>query len=379
MAVKYINETRVLQLLYWEGELTQMEIKKHLKLSSPTITQAIQMFRKAGLLIDGTELKSSGGRKPRKIAFNYNACHSVGLEIRRHSVVIVITNLKGIVISSEIKRLDFENTSSYWCALNGYVKELIEKTAGVQMVLGVGIAFPGEVSFGDSMIERAVVLGLRKVPLDNIRRHFDYDIYIENGASTAGFGAAWRDKVIKNAAYIVVTDDGVAGAIILDNHIFRGGGKAGAFGHMTLNPAGKICFCGARGCWTAYCALSNLSNVCDGDLDLFFQRLEQKDDICMQKWDEYLNYFAQALDNLALSLDLDIIIGGKIIRYLPPYMDDLRQKMQKVPSLFENMPLVRMDDVDENSLAIGASLIFVDRLLSGRIDFKQKFKEIADE
>lgn len=376
MAVKYINETRVLQLLYKEGELTQMELKKQLQLSSPTITQALQMFRKMGILVDGTELQSSGGRKPRKIAFNYNACYSVGIEIRRHSINMVITNLQGKIISGTTKKIEFAHTSAYWQSLNGYVRQMINENPQVHTVLGIGIAFPGEVSFGDDMIERAVVLGMKRVPLDNIRQHFDFDIYIENGASTAGFGAAWRDRVIKNAVYVVVTDDGVAGAIILNNHIFRGGGKAGAFGHITLDPNGKQCFCGARGCWTAYCALSNLAAVCDNNLEMFFEHLAQKEEACQRAWEEYLDYLAQALDTIALGLDLDIIIGGKLARYLPPYMEELRGKMQKHPSLFEDIPLVRLDDINENALAIGAALIFVDRLLSGRIDFKERLPEI---
>lgn len=53
--------------------------------------------------------------------------------------------------------------------------------------------------------------------------------------------------------------------------------------------------------------------------------------------------------------------------------------MQKHSFLFGYIPLVCLDDTDENALAIGASMIFVDRLLSGRIDFKEKLPEIESE
>lgn len=364
MAVKHINETRILQLLYRRGELTQIELKQELNLSSPTIIQAVQGFRKMGILVDGEAMESSGGRKPRKIAFKYDALHAVGVEIRRHHIEIVVVDLKGCVVSSRTLRLNYENTSEYWTAINNYIKDLLRELPQVRTVLGVGIAFPGEVSFNGGLIERATVLGLHNVPLDNIKRHFDFDVYIENGASTAGFGAIWRDQAITDAVYIVVTDDGVAGAIVLDNHIYRGSGKAGAFGHMTLDPNGKQCFCGAKGCWTAYCALSNLSDLSNGDLDAFFAEKAGNQQY-QAAWNEYLDRFAMALSSILLSLDLDVIIGGKVVRYLSDDLPLLWQKVQRHPVLKNEAPRIRLDDIEENTLAVGAALIFVARFING--------------
>lgn len=369
MAVKRINEMRILQLLHRKSELTQLELKQELNLSSPTITQAIQMFKKMGILTDGEELESSGGRKPRKIAFRYNAFHSVGVEIRKNCIDVVVIDLKGQVTIQEVFPLEYENTDRYWSSINGCIKQLLAKAPWVHTVLGVGIAFPGEVSFNGSVIERATVLGLHNVPLDNIKRNFDFDVYIENGASTAGFGAIWRDKANTDAVYIVVTDDGVAGAIVLDNHIFRGSGKAGAFGHMTLDPNGKPCFCGARGCWTAYCALSNLTALSGSDLGAFFAGKKAGNPQYQAAWDEYLNYFTLAMRSILLSLDLDIIIGGRIAQYLGDDVPVLLEKIQEHPALRNERPRIRLDDITENALAVGAALIFVDRFLTGRLSF----------
>lgn len=366
MAVKRINEIRILQLLYREGELTQTELKQMLDLSSPTITQGVQMFRRHGILTDGKALKSSGGRKPRKIAFSYQALHAAGVEIRPHHVEIVIIDMKGRVVFSETHRLNYENTPAYWTAINTHIKDIICHEPKVQNLLGVGIAFPGEVSFNGNVIERATVLGLYNEPLDNIKRHFDYDVYIENGANTAGFGAIWRDQANADAVYIVVTDDGVAGAIILEGHIYRGSGKAGAFGHMTLDPNGKQCFCGAKGCWTAYCALSNLSSYADGDLDAFFAKKGQ-DHKLQTAWENYLASFARALSIIILSMDLDVIIGGKLARYMRGELEMLEEKVREHPVLRNEQFSIRLDNIEENGLAVGAALIFVRKFLEGKI------------
>mgnify|MGYP002508399305 CR=1 FL=1 len=46
-------------------------------------------------------------------------------------------------------------------------------------------------------------------------------------------------------------------------------------GHIVLNPDGRKCFCGGRGCWSAYCALTTLTGNEEPDLKSFFQMLEE--------------------------------------------------------------------------------------------------------
>lgn len=370
ISVRLINEQRILQQLYWHGPQTQLSLRNELKLSSPTITQALQAFKEQDLVIEGEEMESSGGRKPRTVAFNRDAFHSVGVEIRKHYISIVVIDMMGKILRERTIRLPFENTPAYWCTMNRTIHELVDAEPALPRILGVGIAFPGELTWDGSSIERAVVLGLRNEPLGNIRQYFDFDIQIENAANTAGFGAVWRTHGIQDAVYIIVTDNGVAGSLIVDSHIFQGTSahrKVGAFGHMVLVPDGKPCFCGGRGCWSAYCALSNLFARSDDDLDQFFTRVREGDPLYAQQWDSYLDYFAQAVGNIRLALDMDIIIGGKIAHYLKEYLPVLEQKVVSHPSLQGDGGFLKIDDISGNSLAIGAALIFVDRMLSGKL------------
>ncbi len=374
MALKKANLQRVFQLLYWEKELTQQEIKESLQLSSPTINQALQNLRKSGMIENGSEEKSSGGRKARRIAFNYKSAFSVGVEIRRHHIEIVVIQLDGICVANVVKELDFNNNEKYWKKINSYIKELLKETK-IDNVLGVGIAFPGEISFGKNIIERATVFNLQNVPLDYIKDCFDFNVYIENGASTAGFGYTWRDKHINDTVYIITTDAGVAGTIILDNQIFRGYGKAGAFGHMTLDPNGKQCFCGNKGCWSTYCSLSNLTDLTKGDLNEFFSKVKEGDKECVLAWDKYLDSFALALKNIILSFDLNVVIGGKLAPYIKEYIDVLKQKILKYSALIANTPQIMTDDFDGNTIAVGAAMIYVSKLISGEIDFEKLITE----
>lgn len=369
MSVRVINRVRVLQLLFEEGSLTQLDIKNRLKLSGPTVTQTLQFFKEAGLLKEGEEIQSSGGRKPHPIEFCYDAFHVAGVEIRRHHVDIRIIDLKGNPAAGKVWRLPFENTASYWKEVNRMVRELQTSCKKIGRMLGVGIAFPGEISPAGDIVSRATVLGLKNLPLNLIQKNFDYLVHVEYGANAAGFGTVWRTPKLQNAVYVIVTDNGVAGSVILDNKIYHGqSGRPGAFGHIVLNPEGQQCFCGGRGCWSAYCSLANLTGSDDPDLESFFRELDAGESNCMERWKEYLGYFAQALANIRLSFDTDIIIGGKLAPYLEAWMEELKRRISEYPALAEDTLDIRLDTESESPMADGAALMLVASFLDNTLE-----------
>jgi predicted NBD/HSP70 family sugar kinase len=45
---------------------------------------------------------------------------------------------------------------------------------------------------------------------------------------------------------------GVGGGVVVDGELLKGaGGYAGEVGHIVVRPGGRVCSCGARGCWEA--------------------------------------------------------------------------------------------------------------------------------
>ena len=124
--VRTANRIRVLQLLFNEENLTQMDIKNRLHLSGPTVTQAVQLFMGAGLVREGKEMPSSGGRKPHLIEFCYDAYHAVGVEIRKHHADICVIDLHGRVTARKVYHILFENNDTYWKQINELIHETME-------------------------------------------------------------------------------------------------------------------------------------------------------------------------------------------------------------------------------------------------------------
>ena len=369
MSVRRINRVRVLKLLFRAGSLTQMDIKNQLGLSGPTVTQALQFFTGLGLLREGDEMPSSGGRRPRLIEFRYDAFYSAGVEIRHHHVDIQVIDLRGTVVVGKVYRLVFENTAEYWQRVNALIKQTVAAAPVPRPLLGVGIAFPGEISVSKNMVSRSTVLACRNIPLNIARENVENVLSVEYGASAAGFGVVWREPSLQNAVYIVVTNSGVAGSVIVDNRIYRGtSNKPGAFGHIVLDPNGLPCFCGGRGCWSAYCSLRNLTQSEEPDLERFFTELRAGSQAHIRRWEVYLNRFAQALANISLSFDTGIVIGGKLAPWLEPYMEDLRRRVADYPVLSEEELSIRTDTASLSPIAEGVALTLVSSFLDDNLE-----------
>ncbi len=100
----------------------------------------------------------------------------------------------------------------------------------------------------------------------------------------------------------------------------------------------------------------------------FFQMLEDGNQECAKRWKEYLEYFAQALANIRLSFDTEIIIGGKLAPYLLPKVEELKSMVASYPALAEDDLDIRVDTEAVNPMAEGAALMIVSSFLDGSLE-----------
>lgn len=128
-------------------------------------------------------------------------------------------------------------------------------TAGCQTcdtLLGVSLGVPGLVDHDNGTLLFAPNLGWRNVPLRTMLQDtFQTMVFVDNEANLAAlgehyFGAAQGyEEVLYISAGV-----GMGGGIVHNGQLFRGQTGVGAeFGHMTMDPHGKMCSCGNQGCW----------------------------------------------------------------------------------------------------------------------------------
>jgi len=120
----------------------------------------------------------------------------------------------------------------------------------------VGIVVPGILDIHRGEILFAANLYWNHVPLLPVLRERmpEYDFVFENDAKAAAV-AEYRFGGLQDCRNLVVLsiNGGIGAAAIVDGKLYRGKcNMAGEIGHITINPAGKVCACGKVGCLQTY-------------------------------------------------------------------------------------------------------------------------------
>ena len=78
--------------------------------------------------------------------------------------------------------------------------------------------------------------------------------FVDNDAKALALGEGWIGAAVGNRNYLaIVVSTGVGGGIVLDGRLLDGeAANAGHIGHMIVDPLGRSCPCGARGCLEAH-------------------------------------------------------------------------------------------------------------------------------
>src|SRR5439155_331873 len=120
--------------------------------------------------------------------------------------------------------------------------------------IAIGVAVVGVVRRADGLVSMAPNLGWINQPLgERLARVLgdEIPIFVANEADLAALAEARRGVAVGSDHVLFVSGEvGVGGGLIVDGEPFTGvAGYGGEVGHMPVNRAGRLCSCGAVGCW----------------------------------------------------------------------------------------------------------------------------------
>jgi glucokinase len=114
----------------------------------------------------------------------------------------------------------------------------------------IGLVVPGVVDETAGIAVYSANFGWRDLPLrarleerTGLPVAFGHDVRA-GGLGEAALGAA---RGVRDFLFLAL-GTGIAGAAVLDGRPYAGGGYAGEIGHVVVEPGGRECGCGARGC-----------------------------------------------------------------------------------------------------------------------------------
>lgn len=171
------------------------------------------------------------------------------------------TKIAGVALSPDGTHLGSIRRPTGWGdqavvdAIVGAVDELaVSVGADACALRSIGIGIPGLVDAAAGRVLHAVNLGIAALDLaDAVTAATGVPCAVDNDVKAAALGATSLRPDTTPMAYLNL-GTGVAAGIIVDGRIWRGArGTAGEVGHLVVQPDGRVCPCGQRGCIETLC------------------------------------------------------------------------------------------------------------------------------
>lgn len=328
--------------------LTKQELSQSVGISLPTVNLALAELDEMGLLAQGPERDSTGGRPA--IAYTVDRARTVfiGISVTGHSLRAVVCNLFGEEVGDPVPRRSIagigtaaELASAIADAACGLASAL---EASGSCVAGVGVAVPSAIGSHDGRLLNTKVLHLsdEAVFADDLTKGLPYPAGVFNDANCGALAERFPKADGSSYAYLSL-ERGVGGAIIVDGVPFDGPrGIAAEFGHICIERGGKRCACGKEGCLEAYCSSNVLSKELGCTLDEFFERVGQGDPDAARILDDYIAHLAQGIQIVRVALGCEVVLGGMLASYLIPYFDRIRDLARTLDPFDDGTAIVRL-------------------------------------
>lgn len=358
--IKRINRSNIYRQFFYHKALTKQNLVAGLQLCLPTVTKNIDDLVADGLIEKYGSQGQTGGRRAVTYSIVKDAKIALGIDVTSNHVTVLAVDLTGNIIASNRQRIKFEATDSYYQYVANTLDALVQAChLNTSQILGVGIGLPALVDADRKSIFFSKIINLSKTTLDDFVRYIPYDIQLFNDANAAAFTETWMNRDTKNAFYLMLSNN-IGGSMVINGAVYSGDNqKSGEVGHITLVPNGKKCYCGQSGCVDAYLAATNLSNLTDGNLRAFFEKLNAGNTGFQKIWDEYLDYLASTVNIVHVLLDCEVILGGYVGEYLEPYLDDLKGRTARLNTFSDDADYLKICSYKKESIAAGAALNFI--------------------
>lgn len=193
--------------------------------------------------------------------------YSIGIDIGGTNTGFGLVDEKGNIISTtSISTKDFDIVENYLDEIVKHIILLIERCEDKSLLKGVGIGAPNG-NYYNGTIEHAPNLKFHGIiPVKEYietklkGKGYDLKVTLTNDANAAAIGEMIYGgaKGIKN--FIMITlGTGVGSGIVVDGKVVYGfDGFAGEVGHTIVQPEGRMCGCGRRGCVETYSSVTGL-------------------------------------------------------------------------------------------------------------------------
>jgi glucokinase len=221
---------------------------------------------------------------------------------------------------------------------------------GARALAGIGVAIPGPVDERRGIVLDAPNLGWQNVPLREMAvERTGLQVFISHDvrAAAAGEAALGSGRGSDDHVFVAI-GTGIGAAVVIGGRPYAGyHATAGEMGHMTIDPTGPYCGCGARGHLEAYASAGGMQKLYAAatggeviEADVLVARAVAGDEPARRIWDRAIDALALSIADVVVLLDPHrIVIGGGVVAAGERLFEPLRARIK------ERLPFGRAPEI----------------------------------
>ncbi len=249
------HQARLLRLLRDGGPNSRAQLGDQVDLSRSKLAVEVERLLETGLVVADGLAASRGGRRSHNLRLA-PTLRFLSVDIGATSIDVAVTNAELEVLGHLNHSMDvregpvavFEQVLSMTAKL---------KASGLADGLdGAGIGVPGPVRFPEGVpVAPPIMPGWDGFPVrEALSQELGCPVMVDNDANLMAMGEqhAGVARSVSDFLYVKI-GTGIGCGIIAGGNVHRGPtGSAGDIGHIQVDPEGRVCGCGNRGCLEAH-------------------------------------------------------------------------------------------------------------------------------
>lgn len=367
------NQRVILQAIRMGGPITRVALAQISGLTPPAVANITKRLLDDGLILEAGRVQGARGQPAMNLTINPDGCLSIGVNIDRDHITVVMLDLLGAVRARASQEIEFPLPADVAKFCKVQIRKMLAAWKGKPPRLsGIGVALPDDLGRVDLPHRPENYDVWSSVDVGQLLADvLPLPVFLENDAAAAALGELqFGHGLRKPSFFYVLISSGLGGGLVVEGNYFRGAqGRSGEIGFLPVrSPKTKARSLQAVVSLSALYAHLEAGGVTVGRPDQL-AGLSRKGEALVEEWIALsAKLLVQPFVGISCVVNPEAIyIGGRLptdlIDRLAAAVNARLARLEDVPAL---APVERAA-TSADGPAVGAALLpFMDQLLPSR-------------
>ena len=366
------GRVRVLRAVLDSGRSSRSDLISRTGLARATITTLVADLIASGVVEecdDADDRSRRTGRPARPLSIVASAAYAAAVDIGHQHVRVALCDARGTSVWERASAVDVDHTPTQTLdlAASRIDEALRSQDIARDRVLGLGVAIACPVETkNDTLYAEGIMadwVGVR--PAHELSQRTGLAAELINDAN-AGALAETLYGAARNCGHMIYVrlSAGIGAGIVADGQLHTGGnGLAGEVGHLQVEPDGRVCRCGNRGCLEtvasplAIAALLAHSWNRPVDTDELFRLLDAQDHGAQRAVEDAGEAVGRCIAAMVTLFDPElVVVGGELAAAGETLFEPMRRTIRRhvMPRAAQNHRVVP-GELGDRAAVLGAA------------------------